>query len=625
MIRFPLIPNILKKVLPALFLFFTAELFSQSYNAEVINEETSFIVKGSVLNTSYSVAIKINNSQGDNYAIVNIPYSEDSPISNLEAWIEDVNGKKIRELKSKEIADKSNIHMGTFYDDNRVKVFELKNNTYPYVIKYQYSYKKKDFILICWWSPIYRDDIPTHESKLIVDIPVGYKVSLYQDKIAPPVTDSIKGRIIMTWQATYMQPIKPEIYSPSIEELAPHVYMVPLKFNEGIPGTQQDWASFGNWYYNLTKGLDELPPSEVQKVHELITGISDKKLIVKRLYEYLQDNTRYVGIQIGISGYKCFPADYIANKKYGDCKGLANYMKALLKAAGIPSQLALIYAGNGENTHRVLDKFVASQFNHAILFVPLEKDTIWLECTSKTNPTGYLGSFTQNRYALIINENNSKLVKTPALVPSNCYTSCNNNISIDKDENALLKSTTTCTGYGFDFNTAYSTQLNKDKQKEYLNQVIPYQGFELKQLNIKSESRDSASIKLDYQIVLKNNITQSSNSMFLQLSGPKPPKFENPSKRHFPVCLAYPINYIDTTEVTIPDKYKAKNIPDENIETQFGAVTVKYILHDDKIKIYRNILIKSGDYSIEEYPDFYQFITKLQEITNTPISFIKNE
>lgn len=573
---------------------------------------------------SYFMSIKINNAEGDKYAKIFIPYLKENPISHIEAWTEDVNGKKIRTLTKKEITDISNIQTNNLYDEGRVKIFDLKNNAYPYIIKYKYSCKKKHFLSICDWVAFHRE-IPTHAAKLVIDIPSSYKVSFFENKIDAPHKDSIKDRIILTWQAKYEKPLSPEVCSPPMQELTPRVCAAPVQFNYGISGSLQDWAAFGNWDYNLNKGLDDLPPSEVQNVNELIKGISDKRLIVKRLYEYLQENTRYVSVQIGVGGFKSFPASFVAEKKYGDCKALSNYMKALLKTAGIPSYAALVFGGNEEGTYKIINDFVFPQFNHVILMVLLDKDTMWLDCTSKTNPAGYLGTFTQNRYALVVDENKSSLVKTPALVPSNCYTLCNNDIYIDTTGNALLKSSTICKGYGFDINTLYSTALNKDRQKEYLEAIIPYQDFEVKQLNIKNEGSDSTAIKLDYQIILKSNTTQSGNYLFLQLCSPRLPEFETPSKRHFPVRLAWPINYIDTTKIAIPDKYTIKKNIDEDIESPYGLVKIKYILHDNKIEVCRNIVLKSGEYTLYEYPDFYRFIAKIHETINVPICFTKYE
>ena len=322
------------------FSLFAPIVLSQSYNAEVLNYESSYTLDKNGLDESYSIAIKINNPQGDKYATIAIPYQWQSPVYNIEAWIEDINGKKIRKLKDKEIYDNSFVYEGNLFDDSHVKNFDLKYNVYPYIIKYKYSCNQKEFITICNWMPPY-EEIPTHNAKLVITTSTGNELAYYQNKINPPLKDSSGHKITLIWEARYEQPMKPEDCSPPLGEFLPRVFAVPVQFNFGVKGNQQNWTSFGNWNYRLNEGLDDLPASEVQKVNELINGISDKRLIVKRLYEYLQDNTRYESVQIGLGGHKSYPASYVVSKKYGDCKALSNYMKALLKAAGIPSNTVL--------------------------------------------------------------------------------------------------------------------------------------------------------------------------------------------------------------------------------------------------------------------------------------------
>jgi hypothetical protein len=115
---------------------------------------------------------------------------------------------------------------------------------------------------------------------------------------------------------------------------------------------------------------------------------------------------------LGIGGFKPFPATFTENKKYGDCKGLSNFMQAALDGVGIKSYQALI--NRQSNGLPVDPDFPHNRFNHVILFVPLKQDSVWLECTSSSLDFGSLDVSTENKNALLITENGGVLVSTPA-------------------------------------------------------------------------------------------------------------------------------------------------------------------------------------------------------------------
>jgi hypothetical protein len=81
-----------------------------------------------------------------------------------------------------------------------------------------------------------------------------------------------------------------------------------------------------------------LPEETKNKVHELTDKLQDKNEKIKVLYDFLQKNTHYIIMQLGIGGWQPLEASYVSIKKYGDCKALSNFMIALLKEAGITAK-----------------------------------------------------------------------------------------------------------------------------------------------------------------------------------------------------------------------------------------------------------------------------------------------
>ena len=320
---------------------------------------------------------------------------------------------KVRDLKNSDITDKSAISDISLYEDSFNKCFQLKHNIYPYRVIYTYKTTYRNSITIAWWTPILYSAIPTREAELQILLPKNFKYHKYVNYVPDNSIDSTDAIIMLKWKASYDKPIKSEIYSQP-EDVKPYVVVAPINFQYGVEGCAKDWESFGNWQYRLMQDLDVLPDDEKNTISTLINGITDKREIIKILYHYLQDHTRYINVSIGIGGLKPYPASYVAQNKYGDCKALTNYMKAMLSYAGIESFYTIVDAS--EQPHILIKSFAGPyQFNHVLLAVPLNNDTIWLENTANTNPFGYMGTFTQNRDALLISKDHSKLVRIPAL------------------------------------------------------------------------------------------------------------------------------------------------------------------------------------------------------------------
>ncbi|NJK95564.1 MAG: hypothetical protein HC905_12260 [Bacteroidales bacterium] len=154
---------------------------------------------------------------------------------------------------------------------------------------------------------------------------------------------------------------------------------------------------------------------------------------------------------------------------YGDCKALSNYTKALLNAVGVESIYTEIANGPGKI---IYPQFASmNQTNHVILCVPLEKDTMWLECTNQISPCGYIGMGNSNRYALLITKQGGKLVKTPEFNKNVNTQRSEITITLDDNGNASFCSSINFRGTNYDQVVAYTIMSEKERRDKIMKEL----------------------------------------------------------------------------------------------------------------------------------------------------------
>lgn len=324
-----------------------------------------------------------------------------------------------------------------------------------------------------------------------------------------------KGDVKMyTWEVKNLAAKKYEVSSPPFTEITPTVFFAPSKFElQKYSGDMSTWEGYGKFIYQLVKGRDLLPDETKKKVHELTDTIRGEREKIFALYDFLQKNTRYISIQLGIGGWQPFEASYVAEKKYGDCKALSNYMIALLKEAGITAKYVEIYAGK---SHPLFNEdFPSFQSNHVISCVPLANDTIWLECTSQTTAPGYMGSFTGNRKAVIIDERGGHVVNTPVYKVADNTQVRKVKAVADEQGNLQAEIANTYTGIQQEMPHFLMYDASKKERKEYLNQMFNLPMYEVLKNDYKEHRGISPSMDEYLQIRLSNYAIITGRRLFI--------------------------------------------------------------------------------------------------------------
>lgn len=590
-------------------------------------------VRFEIVNTGEAIlrrkyALTILNENGDKHAYFVEYYDKMHEIRNIEGVLFDAEGRELKKLKNKQIIDATGSDDNNLIDDNRRKVHSFFHKTYPYTVQYEVEIKYDGTMFFPVWLPREDENFAVEQSSISMicasDYKVRYSATNYTGE---PVITTEKNKKIMTWEIKNLPAIKDEYASPNWFEINTTVFFGPTEFEvEKYKGNMQSWQDFGKFVHALRQGKDKLPENIIQKVHSLTDGLADPKGKIAVLYDYMQHNTRYISIQLGIGGWQPFDATYVATKAYGDCKALTNYMYSLLKEAGIKSFYTLVRAGR--NAKNIRADFPSSQFNHVILCVPLQKDTVWLECTSQTMPPGYLGDFTCDRYVLMVDEDGGKLVRTPKYGLKDNLQIRHIIAQLDEDANLSVSASTTYKGLQQDQYHGLIHNLSKDKVKEYLHEQLDFATYDIHAFDYKEKMDALPFIEETLDIGVRNYATITGKRLFIvpNVMTRTFRRLTPNENRKFDLELGFEYIDIDTVEISIPPGYTAESLPqDIKVTGKFGTYQTITKLEGNKLIYYRSIEHLSGHYPATDYADLVKFYDTMYKGDRRKVVLVKNE
>lgn len=346
--------------------------------------------------------ITILNETGKEEVNLLLYYNQLRNIKTVSAKLYNAKGKKEKQVGKAQMYDAAVSLGSTMVTDTRYLSYNFDYHSYPYTIEYEYTleYTQGLFLPILITKPY--KNCSVEKLDFSIENISGQKVA---------------GIILNDSNKYEMFSLDSNVFNYSISNLLADqnnsVFILKLSEFEifGNKGSTKNWKSIGTFYYNLNKNRDDLPQKFKDKLIELTAGLNDTSAKIKAVYHLLQNEYRYISIQLGIGGWQCTKAEEVYKYGYSDCKGLSNLMVAMLNAINIKANVCLVY-GN-VYIDNVLPEFPSSHFNHVIVCVPLRNDSIWLECTSPDMMYNYLGRFTNDKFVLLVDSGNSKLIRTP--------------------------------------------------------------------------------------------------------------------------------------------------------------------------------------------------------------------
>lgn len=567
--------------------------------------------------------VMLLDKSADLYSTIAIPYSPNYRVSDIKVNVYNLLGKKIKSYSKKDFSDFTNNQSNALYVDDRVLLLKINSTSYPFTIESSYEVNTSNTIGFGTFMPFSDYNVSVQNTSYTINNTSGIKVrEKISDNALGKVAKTQEGNTT-TYQYSHIPALKKESLAPTIAVLVPKVELSPERFTlEGNQGDLATWDDFGKWYYSkLIEPVSQITPQIQQEVQALnLTGTTEDK--VKKLYQYMQDKTRYVLISMGIGGWKPMPANEVSQKGYGDCKALTNYMRTLLSAAGIPAYYAVIYDGRTEQTFDA--NFPELNGNHAVLMVPTENGNIWLENTNQKVAFNHLFYTSHNRNVALVKENGIEIVNTPVYLPQQSREVLDAKIQLTEDLGMKGTLNLLFTGGQYDGNL-YLTSLKNEQLNDRLKEE--YYHLKISDIAVKNlvNNRDKAEISYELNLTTRDFSKKLGSDLFF----PVVPFSETTAlvsneERVLPFEISFPYQNDFQIEYAAPEGFQFTEIPTSSeFKSEFGSYKIDYELVGSKLKVNRIVTVNKGLYPKEKYNDFVAFTRKIANADNTKILITK--
>ncbi|THH41690.1 DUF3857 domain-containing protein [Neolewinella litorea] len=568
--------------------------------------------------------VTLLNSRHDREDLIIAAYDGESKINTFEVAATDLFGREFFRAKKGNIQDERVTSEVSFLEDRWVRYTKVPCTAYPCTIAVEIERKLTDFAAMAFphWSPVQRDQSlvkSTFTAYVPNEIDLLYASSLVAD---PQVSVEGKDRIYRwTLENIPAQPSEP--LAPVATETLPYVRVALGDFQiENYRGSFSDWSRFGSFIGSIMTGRDQLPDQLAAEVHAVVEGAATDRERVDRLYRFMQTRCRYVSVQLGIGGWQPFSATYVDENRYGDCKALSNYMGAMLKEVGIASYPVLINSSDVPY-YAIREDFATSAFNHMVLYVPSEE--MYLECTSKHAPTGYLGESTLDRGVLWITPEGGRLARTPSLVPSEHGHLRSVTQTLDGDNAVEFELSATYFGGAqelFRELAAYFGSTQDRLDWLHRNNFLPDVSGSAFTYTV---AEDAPEVTLAYNTTLNSRVRKMGSRRFFALNPHPYTNIPDPQEeRRLPVDYRTTRFLVDTVRVHYDESLEIESgLLSEALvyEHAVGEYRAEMRATDEGLLWIRTLLLRPALVPAEEFPEFRQFFVDVAKAESIQLVF----
>ena len=524
--------------------------------------------KINIIETSFSKNLYLTKDAGL-FREREIGYSSFSSIENLRAITYAPNGKKYKKNTTKDFKISDDMSSSVFHDDSKVISFILQGLQEGAMSELSYTRNIKDPHFL--GRAVFQRNFPVEKQiyRIITDpnIEMQFTEHLTRQSFLTFKKYNNNGKVIYEWTGKDAPTILAEKWSPPFNYIIPQVFprIASYSYNGKSSAVLRNTSDLFKWYESFvdTVNTDRHDPIIQATIDSIVDGSESDLEKVKRVFEWTQENIKYVAYEAGLGGFVPRSAVSVCTNRYGDCKDMSSTMVHLLKYAGVTAHLTWIGTNAIPFTYDQLP--TPSVDNHMIAtYIDKEGKHYYMDATGRYLDFGTPSSFIQEQEALIrLGTGKFETAKVPMVTPQQNAITDQTQVTI-KDGSFVGSATSTFNGYykqNLQYKLEDATPEEKAKfYKDYLrkgnNKFIPD--------NFKESHYypDPEPFKITYNFTIGDYVMENGDEMYVNLnlsdffSGDK-----LKAERKYPFTFKFTAQQKESFTFTVPVNYKLDYTP----------------------------------------------------------------
>jgi cellulose synthase operon protein C len=397
---------------------------------------------------------------------------------------------------------------------------------------------------------------------------------------------------------------------PGMTEISPFLHV----------STYRGWEDMGRWYWGLIKDQLYADESLQKTVRELVAGARSEREKVSRIHRWVLDNTRYVGLEFGIHGFKPYRVPQIVRRGFGDCKDKASLLYTMFREAGIDAHFVLLRT----RRNGLIPDLPASLavFDHAIAYVP--SLDLYLDGTAEHSGSAELPEQDQGAVVLHVWPGGSELRRTPVLPAERNRRTRTLDATLAADGSATVRERGEVRGGSASFyRSRYQAEgTRKERFERSMRGTFP--GMELKALSFQSLADIEEPVRFEYEARVPQLAQRDGGA--LRMAGSTLEdlvrSYAPTASRQHPLDLGSTTSYVEERTITLPNGLRPSVVPDGGeVRSEFGSLVVRISHEGQRVKARTEFELVKDRVEPKQYPAFRRWVEKADALLRQRFHF----